>query len=166
MDKCKQAYCAAEQAQVACGSKVMQIQVFSINILSPSETQEDLNKFLRGHKVLSIQKEYDVNRGVWSFAVEYLENSSPEVSLGKSAEKIDYKEILNPEEFERFAELRKRRKKIAAEEAIPAFAVFTDRELSEMSKFNDLSFSDLIGIDGINKGRASRFGKRILEDQE
>ena len=80
-------------------------------------------------------------------------------------EKIDYKEVLGSEEFERFTVLRKRRKKIADKESIPAFAVFTDKELAEMAKIEDLTVEGMLKIDGINKGCSQRFGKAMLSDE-
>jgi hypothetical protein len=52
----------------------MQVRVFSIPMEGDEDAQEDLNRFLRGHKVLSIDKVAVVAQGrqFWSICVEYL----------------------------------------------------------------------------------------------
>lgn len=141
----------------------MQIKIFTISSLT--DEQEDFNKFLRGHKILSVEKCYDMNRGYWTFAVEYMEDKRIS-GIGERSEKVDYKELLSPEEFERFSLLRKRRKEIAQEQAVPAFAIFTDKELAEMSKIENLDENAMMKIEGINAGRASQYGKKILSVDE
>lgn len=130
--------------------------------MSTLDEQEEINRFLRGHRVLAIDKHYDDCRGLWTFAVTYIDGNMPSSGKVSSSEKVDYKEVLSTEEFERFTALRKRRKSIAEAEAIPAFAVFTDKELAEMSRVENLTIKDLLSIEGINKGRAQRYGAELL----
>lgn len=146
----------------------MQIRIFSIPLTASADEQEGLNRFLRANKVLTVQKEYDQSRGVWTFAVEFMPISAgSKIAESRPAgEKIDYKEVLAAEEFERFSDYRRRRKTIAAEESVPAFAIFTDRELAEMSKIPDLSPEKLKKIDGINSARIAHYGVRLLDDKE
>lgn len=40
--------------------------------------------------------------------------------------KVDYKKVLDEATFEKFSKLREIRKKVAAEEGISAFIIFTD----------------------------------------
>lgn len=146
----------------------MQIRIFTIPLTANVDEQEEMNRFLRANKVLTVQKEYDQNRGVWTFAVEFLPVSAgSKMAENRSAgEKVDYKEVLGAEEFERFSEYRRRRKAIAAEESVPAFAIFTDRELAEMSKISDLSPEMLKKIEGINSARIAHYGIRLLEGKD
>ena len=46
--------------------------------------------------------------------------------------KVDYKEILTPEQFAVFARLRELRKEIASREAVPVYTIFTNEQLSQM----------------------------------
>ncbi|MBQ9144365.1 MAG: hypothetical protein IJX60_05390 [Paludibacteraceae bacterium] len=49
----------------------MQIRVFTIPALAGQEMQEEMNKFLRGHRVMEVKQQYDTERGYWTFAVNY-----------------------------------------------------------------------------------------------
>jgi superfamily II DNA helicase RecQ len=82
---------------------------------------------------------------------------------GRSA--VDYKDELEPEAFARFVELRKRRKAIAEAEGLPAFAVFTDKELAGIARFENPQRADLRSVQGIGAKKAERFGIRILAPQ-
>ena len=88
-----------------------------------------MNSFIRGHRVLTVQREL-VNSGqtsCWCCCVEYIEGAKPiENTKNNTKEKIDYRNILNDDDFGKFRILRECRKQLAPEEAIPAYAVFLD----------------------------------------
>lgn len=140
----------------------MQIKIFHIGI---SENEEELNKFLRSHKILTIDKQYDPNLSHWTFAISYMENGVLTKKMDFKSEKVDYKNLLTEDEFQRFTNLRLKRKKIANEEALPAYAIFTDKELAQIATIINPSHSDITRIDGINTARATRFGERLLTDE-
>ena len=141
----------------------MQIRIFSIPAVSTVEMQEEMNKFLRSHRVLEVKQQYDVERGYWTFAVSYIESSSS-VTTSSVSEKVDYKNILSPEAFDIFSKLRATRKVIAKDEGLPAYAIFTDKELAEIAQLEDLTPTAMLKIDGIGNGRAERYAERILVD--
>ena len=61
-----------------------------------------MNTFLRGHPVLAVKKEFvpDGENSFWTFCVEYLDGGGAvALSAGGRAPKVDYKEVLKPEEF-------------------------------------------------------------------
>ena len=53
----------------------MQIKIFSIPIADSGVMQEEMNKFLRGHKVLEVQQELISTErgGIWCFCVRYIQ---------------------------------------------------------------------------------------------
>lgn len=59
--------------------------------------------------------------------------------------------MLDEEHFKVFSMLRKCRKAIADEDAIPAFAVFLDSELAEITKLEEINVKTLSKIDGVGK---------------
>lgn len=99
----------------------MLIKIYTIPVEVPDVMNEEMNKFLRSHNVLS--------------------------------------EV----EFEKFSKLRECRKAIAKEEAIPAYAVFTDAELAELVKLNELNLVSVKKISGIGTGKSERYGQRIID---
>lgn len=141
----------------------MQIRIFTLSVNSTEDEQETMNRFLRSHRIIEVRQQYDESRGVWSFAVSYV---GGEMLLPQKADKIDYKEVLTPEQFAAFCTLRERRKAIAKDENVPAYAIFTDKELAEIAKLKELSVATMQSVKGINSGRLEKFGGRMLQDQE
>ncbi len=108
----------------------MEFEIFSIPAAGGSGTEE-LNRFLRSHRVLNVERELVTfgNHAMWTFCVEYLAGAAASKTLGPSEERVDYKAVLPPPLFEKYAGLRVVRKSVAAKEGIPPNAVFTLQRL-------------------------------------
>lgn len=127
--------------------------------------KEELNKLLRGGRIASVRKEFVANGedSFWAFCVEYLDGaSSAGVLRSGSGPKVDYKEILNEEDFIRFAQLRDLRKSIAERDAIPAYSIFTNEQLAAMVTGKVASLAALGGIAGIGAARVEKYGEVFL----
>ena len=139
----------------------MQLKTFTIHA-NNTEEQEEVNKFLRSHRVLTVDRQFSAeNGGCWFLLVLYQESGAGEIQSASRSKKVDYRELLSPEEFGRFAKFREIRKEIASKQGIPAYAVFTDEELSQMAKMDDLTISSISSIKGIGN-RAEKFGASFL----
>ncbi len=104
----------------------MQIKLFTIPVNNVEDYNEEINKFLRSHKIVEIEKHLmpNGNSYSWCFYISYIENADKENY--KKTKKIDYMKVLDPKTFAKFSQLREIRKKIAQENAVSAFIVFTD----------------------------------------
>ena len=127
---------------------------------------EELNRFLRSVRVLTVHREF-VGQGdasYWALAVEYLPatDSTQPVMRGISS-KTDFKALLPPEDFALFARLREWRKQIANTEALPVYAIFTNEQLAEMARRRCTSPAALREIDGIGQGRLDKYGRAVME---
>lgn len=142
----------------------MQYKIFTIPIVGGDAETENLNKFLRANKTVKVDKELAVSGDMtyWTFCVQYL---LPPLTtpVGERKDKVDYKTVLNEDQFKVFSLLRKCRKAIADEEAIPAFAVFVDSELAEMAKLQEINARAIASIGGIGKQRVDKFAQRMIE---
>jgi len=139
----------------------MQIQVFAVAATGSPESASQLNAFLRTRRVLSVERKL-VEAGCssfWSFCVEYLEAPAVE---GRGVGKIDYREILPPEQFERFARLRALRKDLAEKEGVPPYAVFTNEQLAQIVRLPQLSLAAVEAIEGIGPARVAKYGASVL----
>lgn len=141
----------------------MQVRVFTIPLFGGEETIEEMNKFLRGNKVVDISKSL-VQQGdvsYWSFCVTYLLGVPPKVQQPQTEkkEKVDYRNVLDGPTFARFAVLRAIRKRLAEEDAVPAFAVFTDAELAEMAKLEEITPKRMLAINGLGEKRVEKYGE-------
>ena len=105
----------------------MQLKLCVVSIKNLGAAEAEINGFLRGHRVLAVKKEFvsDGENSFWTFCVEYLDGvgggSAPAQLPGRP--KVDYKEVLKPEEFEVFSRLRDWRKSVAEKEGVPVYAV-------------------------------------------
>ena len=95
----------------------MAFKFFTVPIQSSAAVEAELNRFLSNHKVLSVDRRW-VDQGAtsfWSFCVDYLDAPAGGSTGRASRErnKVDYREVLSPEDFAVFAKLRDFRKEIA-----------------------------------------------------
>ena len=152
----------------------MQIQIFNISLADGAEGLSEMNRFLTGHKVLEVEQQFfgNANGGMWSFCVRYLPtanggSASPFQSAAK--EKVDYRQVLSEAEFAVFSRLRVIRKQLAAADAVPAYAVFTDEELAGISRLQIVDVetgrapSLLLTVNGIGIKKVEKYGQQVLD---
>lgn len=146
----------------------MQYRFFMIPAGGDTPAEEELNRFLRGHRVLTTHREFvsDGASGSWCFAVEYLDGASPSSASGgkfSAKPKTDYREVLSEAEFAKFRVLRECRKALAEADAVPAYAVFLDEHLAEMSKMEELTLANLKKISGVGERKVEKYGEGLLK---
>lgn len=143
----------------------MQLKLFTIPAFDNGEQLQALNAFMANHKVLEVEQKFFQNdKGAyWCFCVRYIEGVPAHQAAQSFKPKTDYKEVLSEPQFAVFSLLRQCRKQLAAEDAVPAYAVFTDEELAEMVKLPELNASKLIGIKGIGDKKVAKYGVKLLE---
>ncbi|QEH38395.1 ATP-dependent DNA helicase RecQ [Aquisphaera giovannonii] len=147
----------------------MAFRFFQIRVRGDDAAEEDLNRFLRGHRILSVDRRW-VDLGTesfWSFCVDYLESAQPSSSAsrpqGEGRNKVDYREVLTPEQFAAFVKLRELRQAISKAEAVPVYVIFTNEQLAAMVQGGAASKADLGRIDGVGEARIQKYGDRFLE---
>ena len=140
----------------------MQYRIFTIN--AENASCEEMNTFLRGRKIVEVEKHFYTMQtsAFWTFCVSYIDeilNSSAQ----PKKEKIDYKNVLDDKAFEKFIALREMRKDIAQKEGVPIYAVFTNEEIANIAKLDNLSLNALQSINGIGEKRVEKYGKVVIE---
>ena len=53
-----------------------QFATFALPASSDGTSEDALSAFLRGHRVVSVERVYDPGRGCWSFCVEWLDGGA------------------------------------------------------------------------------------------
>lgn len=53
----------------------MQFRIFTKPILDGKTQEEEMNLFLRGHKIVSVDKHYSESAALWCFCVTYIESN-------------------------------------------------------------------------------------------
>jgi len=145
----------------------MQMVFYAIPARSDAGLQEDLNRFLRSHRVLTVHREFVAqgDNSFWALSVEYMEgtaSSSPEAASRGGKQRVDYKEVLSPEDFAVFAKLRDWRKATAEQEGIPVYAVLTNEQLAAIATKRPGSTTALRDIEGIGEGKAGKYGEAVM----
>jgi hypothetical protein len=116
----------------------MQLRFFTIPIHGGSDIADELNRFLAGSRILSIDRHLvqDGVNSAWAVCVgfESAGQGRPSSTTGGAGKqgKVDYREVLNEADFTVYARLRTLRKEIADQEGLPAYALFTNEQMAEM----------------------------------
>ncbi|MDM8516688.1 HRDC domain-containing protein [Desulfobacterales bacterium HSG16] len=145
----------------------MQLRFFSIPVKYEAEAEIELNNFLKTVRVITIHRELICQEGrhFWAIAVEY---SIGEVKTGKKSEnvknkkKIDYREVLSPENFEIYAKLREWRKQAADREGLKVYNVLMNEHMAKMIEDRIKTKAELRKIKGIGDGRIDKYGDEVL----
>jgi superfamily II DNA helicase RecQ len=144
----------------------MQLKMFVVPIKNVSEAEAEMNGFLRGHRVLAVKKEFvaDGENSFWTFCVEYLDGVAVAAAAvgGRRPPKVDYKEVLTPEEFEVFSRLRDWRKAAAGKEGVPVYAVLTNEQLAQVVQKKVKTKAGLKDIEGVGEARMEKYGAALL----
>jgi superfamily II DNA helicase RecQ len=145
----------------------MSFKTFTVPIQDAGAAEAELNGFLRSHKILSVEQRW-VEQGAysfWSFCVDYMEGMPGNVTrppMGGARAKVDYKEILKPEEFSIYLRLRELRKEIAQAQAVPVYTIFTNEQLAKMVQAKATTKAALEEIAGVGDARIEKYGARVL----
>ena len=143
----------------------MQLKLFVVSIKNLGAAEAEMNAFLRGHRVLAVKKEFvaDGENSFWTFCVEYLDGAGAGAMLPGGRPKVDYKEVLKPEEFEVFSRLRDWRKSVAEKEGVPVYTVLTNEQLAQMVQKQVKSKAGLKEIEGVGDARVEKYGETLVQ---
>lgn len=141
----------------------MQLKMFSVPFHNASSEVDEVNAFLRSHRVLSIDRNFiqDGNNSTWAICVTYVEASGRPQGGNKKA-KIDYREVLSETDFALYARLRDLRKAIAEQEGVPPYALFTNEQLATMVQNKTGNKTALKEIPGVGDARVEKYGPAFI----
>jgi superfamily II DNA helicase RecQ len=141
----------------------MKYKVFQYALPVDSEMDE-LNRFLGCHRITSIEKSIVCRESNPSlvFVIEYSEPRQVAESNDPKGNKIDYRKVLNPEQFECFSRLRDLRKSIADQEGVPVYTVLTNAQLADIVTRNVTELADLNAVPGIGLARIEKYGPQLI----
>jgi len=145
----------------------IQFKFFVISVKNHEDAEADLNRFIRSKRVLSVHREF-IQQGensFWSMIIEYLtgtDNAGSSKDGKASRKRIDYKEVLSPEDFVLFVRLRDWRKQAAASEGVPVYTIFNNEQLAIIAKKHISSLSELQEIEGVGEARVRKYGEAVV----
>lgn len=146
----------------------MSLRFFQIPVRRSPDLEEELNGFLQSNRVLSIERRF-VDQGpesFWAICVDYLpivhgQDVHKKRSDGKKP-RVDYREVLPPEQFSIYVKLRELRQLIAQEESVPVYTIFTNEQLAAMIQKSVTNRTELSTIPGIGDARLAKYSDRFL----
>jgi len=139
---------------------------FAIPARGDNGLQEELNRFLRSHRVLTVHREFVAqgDNSFWALAVEWLEGAGASTadSTRRTKPRVDYKEVLSPADFAVFAKLREWRKATAEQEGIPVYAVLTNEQLASIATSRPTTPAQVQEVEGIGEAKAGKYAAGVL----
>ena len=134
---------------------------FFVSPFSESSATAELNDFLKSHRVVNVEKTFiDGQRGTgWAFLVEYTDSPDP----AAPASRVDYRDILNEEDFAVYDLLRKKRKEISQSRSLPLYGIFSNEQLAQMAQERPQTAEDLKKIRQVSPQKAAEFAKDFLD---
>ena len=147
----------------------MQLRFFTIPIHGGGDIADELNRFLAGSRILSIDRQLvqDGANSAWAICVgfESAGQGRPSSATGGTNKqgKVDYREVLNEADFTVYAHLRSLRKEIADREGLPAYALFTNEQMAEMVQRRVVTAATMREIQGIGDARIEKYADAFLQ---
>lgn len=144
----------------------MNLKFFTIPVWDSSAVESELKAFCSNHTVIDIERHF-VNHGAnayWAICVIWTEAGVDSSKRGSSAKnKIDYKEVLNPEDFQIYAQLRELRKTLSERDGVPPYAVMTNEQLARMVQERMTTRGALREMPGVGPARVEKYGAALIE---
>ena len=142
----------------------MQIKIFSIPIIGGEKLNDEMNAFLRSKKILDVESQLVTlqQSAFWTFNVKYLDEAAGFTSGEKDKEKVDYKEVLDAESYQRFSKMRDVRKALAQAENVPAYSILTNEQMAGLAKIEDLTLAKMKTVKGIGEKTIEKYSKQLL----
>lgn len=132
----------------------MQIKIFQLSSSNAKYSEDELNKFLRSHRILRVEHHFVERDCSWALLVEYQDEQPDAVSpVAKRRNKKDVTEGMSDELRQRYEHLRKIRTQLSMQRSVPAYVIFTNDELVLLAHEPELNEDTVKRIRGIAPSR-------------
>ena len=141
----------------------MSYAFFWIPARDPGAAQQELNRFLGGHRVVGVERHFhsDSYGPGWSIVVEYLQGAQASGQSKRGA--IDYREVLDERTFALYAALRTYRKQRSEAEGVPAYTIATNEQMAAIARRRPATLEELREIEGVGEAKVARYGAGMLQ---
>ncbi len=153
----------------------MSLTFFCIPVFSPEPQAQALNDFLREHPQAVVDRQLieDGQNSAWAVCctVADVSTSREPAAIGQAGsvvakKRIDYREVLEPEHFARYAILRELRNRLAHEQNIPPYSIFSNAQLAEIVQLERLDRQSMAMIEGVGEKRVMRYADVFINALE
>jgi len=129
--------------------------------LPVSEDLKDLNDYLDHHRVTQVAQ-HMVSTPGGPLLVFIVQTAGAAPAPSRSEPRVDYRALLDDDEFALFSQLRDERKKIAEREGVPVYTIFSNAQLAEMVQRKVHTLEQLALVPGVGRARLEKYGTRLL----
>lgn len=140
----------------------MRMKFFTVPVFDGDAAAGELDGFLSTHRILSIDRQFlqEGHTSAWCLCIGYIDAGDRPQPVKRG--KVDYKELLSEIDFAAYAKLRDLRKKLAEQDGVPVYSLFTNEQMAAMVRQQVNSGAQLLEIDGIGAGRVQKYGQAFL----
>lgn len=138
----------------------MQYKIMKVDASGETSAVEELNQFLRSHRVVSVYKEFQ--NSSWCFCIEYLLDGKQEKEPSRG-NRIDYRDVLANEDFLIYSQLREIRKQLSLENGTPVYTICTNEQMAMMVQNRCRTRSELQKIPGFGASKLNKYADAFLE---
>ena len=147
----------------------MPLRFFTIPARYAQDAAGEMNQYLGSHRVLNVERQFvdDGANSYWAFCVDHLETGS---DAGENTRKpstrkpaVDYREVLSDADFRVFSRLRELRKRIANENGVPVYVVFSNEQLAQIVQQRVTSKAALEAVVGAGDAKIEKYGEAFIE---
>ena len=144
----------------------MQLRFFTIPVHGGGDAAGELNRFLNGHRILSIDRHLvtDAANSAWAVCISFDEGGATQRTPPSTprSDKVDYRDVLSEPEFAVFSRMRALRKTMSEQEGVPAYAVFTNDQIAQIVQRRIVVLASLRDIQGVGESRVEKYGESFL----
>ncbi|MBF0452799.1 MAG: HRDC domain-containing protein [Candidatus Magnetomorum sp.] len=145
----------------------LQYKVFAISAKGGSE--KELNEFLEKVNVITVHREF-INNGdnsFFSIIIEYEYRKNSEISASNAfksdgKKRIDYREVLSPEDFALYAKIRDWRAETAKKEAVQLYTIMNNAQMAFIAQNRIQTKEGLSKVDKLGDARIKKYGDEII----
>ena len=144
----------------------MKTLFFQIPCAGGSAQAEELNRVLASERIVFTDRRFvaDGANSFWAICIGVEGRAAFAKGGGKPAEKVDYRDILSPEDFAIYARLRDLRKQVAQRDGVPPYAVFTNDQLAAIVQQKASSKAAIGNIEGVGPARVDKYADLFLKE--
>ncbi|KPA09707.1 protein containing Helicase and RNase D [Candidatus Magnetomorum sp. HK-1] len=142
----------------------IQYKFFWISPDNSHHMETELNQFLNSIQVISVDRKFVTNGSKSQFCIiiEYMSKQSPE-KQSNTAKRIDYREVLSPEDFSLYATIRDWRKETAKKNGLQLYSILNNEQMANIAQNKITTKEGLQTVDGFGKTRMENYGDDIIK---
>jgi len=144
----------------------LQIKSFILPVHTDTSIENEINNFLKSHKVIKMRKEFLNNseNACWCLLVEYVLDEKENSKQSKGFKNIiDYKEVLSPDDFSVYAKIREWRKETADKNGVQLYTILNNEQMARIAQEKITKLDKLKEMSGIGEQRIKKYGKDIID---